>query len=150
MVLLSNLVGALAFAWVLGNTDVFQPEVRRAFEQIARESADVGFSAALLRGIFAGWLIAMVVWLLAAVESGHALIIIILTYIVGLGGFTHIVAGSAEVFYLVTTGAASWLSYLGSYMLPTLVGNIIGGVSLVSALNHAQVVAGRGARVRSK
>jgi formate-nitrite transporter family protein len=27
-------------------------------------------------------------------------------------------------------------------MLPTLIGNIIGGVSLVAAINHAQVVAG--------
>ena len=34
--------------------------------------------------------------------------------------------------------------YLGSYMLPTLIGNIIGGVSLVSAVNHAQVMSGAG------
>jgi formate/nitrite transporter FocA (FNT family) len=30
-----------------------------------------------------------------------------------------------------------------AYFLPTLLGNILGGVSLVSVLNHAQVVAGR-------
>lgn len=28
--------------------------------------------------------------------------------------------------------------------MPTLIGNIIGGVSLVAALNHAQVTAGGG------
>jgi formate-nitrite transporter family protein len=31
---------------------------------------------------------------------------------------------------------------LGGYILPTLIGNIIGGVTLVAALNHAQVSAG--------
>jgi len=30
-------------------------------------------------------------------------------------------------------------------MLPTLVGNVIGGIALVAAPNHAQVVAGRDA-----
>jgi formate-nitrite transporter family protein len=29
------------------------------------------------------------------------------------------------------------------FFLPTLAGNVIGGVSLVSALNHAQVVGGK-------
>jgi formate/nitrite transporter FocA (FNT family) len=29
-------------------------------------------------------------------------------------------------------------------MIPTLIGNIIGGVALVSAVNHAQVVSGLG------
>jgi formate/nitrite transporter FocA (FNT family) len=28
------------------------------------------------------------------------------------------------------------------YLVPTLIGNTIGGVTLVAALNHAQVVAG--------
>ncbi|MCU1273916.1 MAG: hypothetical protein JWO48_1347 [Bryobacterales bacterium] len=147
VVLISNLVGALAFAWVLGHTPVFSPEVQKAFSEIGQEAISVGFEAALLRGIFAGWLIALVVWILSAVESGHATIIIILTYIIGLGGFTHIVAGSVEAFFLVTTGAASWTECLGNYMLPTLIGNILGGVSLVSALNHAQVVAGRNTKV---
>jgi formate/nitrite transporter FocA (FNT family) len=39
-------------------------------------------------------------------------------------------------------GAKTWLAVCGGYMLPTLIGNILGGVSLVSALNHAQVVSG--------
>jgi formate-nitrite transporter family protein len=59
IVLISNLTGAHIFAWVAGNTRVFRPEVQQAF-------AGVDVSDALLRGIFAGWLIAMVVWLIAA------------------------------------------------------------------------------------
>jgi formate/nitrite transporter FocA (FNT family) len=47
-----------------------------------------------------------------------------------------------EVLFLVMTGAKSWLSAVGGYMIPTLTGNVLGGVALVSALNHAQVIAG--------
>ena len=142
VVLAANLVGAHLFAWVIGNTPVLRPDVQESLRSLAADAASVSFGAAILRGIFAGWLIAMVVWMLAATDSGRIPIIVILTYIVGLAGLTHIVAGSVEVLFLVMTGAKSWLSFLGGYMVPTLIGNILGGVSLVSALNHAQVVAG--------
>jgi formate-nitrite transporter family protein len=140
IVLIANLIGALAIAWVLGNTEAFRPEVRQTFANIARESADITFGLALLRGVFAGWLIALMVWLLPFAESGRVGVIIGVTWLVGLGSFTHIIAGSVEVLFLVTTGALSWGQYLGGYMTPTLLGNILGGVSLVAALNHAQVV----------
>lgn len=144
IVLAANLVGAHIFAWSLAFTGVLKPEFHDALRSLSAEAAAPGFGVALLRGIFAGWLIAMVVWMLAAIETGKVAIIVILTYIVGLAGLTHVIAGSVEVLYLVMIGAKSWFAYLGGYMLPALIGNIIGGVSLVSALNHAQVVAGFG------
>ena len=109
---------------------------------LAKQAADVTFGDAILRGIFAGWLIAMVVWMLAAIDTGRIAVIVILTYIVGLAGLTHIIAGAVEVLFLPMVGAKSWLAVVWGYMLPTLIGNIIGGVSLTAALNHAQVVAG--------
>jgi formate-nitrite transporter family protein len=142
VVLVSNLVGAHLFAWVIGNTSMFRPEVQHSFRILATEAVSVSFGTALLRGIFAGWLIAMVVWMIAAIDSGRIAVILILTYVVGLAGLTYIIAGSVDVLFLVMTGARSWFAYLGGYMVPTLIGNIIGGVALVSALNHAQVVAG--------
>jgi formate/nitrite transporter FocA (FNT family) len=90
------------------------------------------------------------VWILAAIDHGRIAVIIVLTYLVGIAGLTHIIAGSVEVLFLVMTGRISWWAYASGYMLPTLLGNIIGGVSLVSALNHAQVVAGRGKSVPMK
>jgi formate/nitrite transporter FocA (FNT family) len=85
----------------------------------------------------------MVVWILAAIDTGRIAVIVTLTYLVGIAGLTHIIAGSVEVLFLVMAGRLSWFAYLGGYMLPTLIGNIIGGVSMVSAVNHAQSVAGR-------
>jgi len=150
VVLVANLFGAHLFAWVVGNTPMFQPEVRDSMLALAKKAAEVTFGAAILRGIFAGWLIAMVVWMLAAVDTGRAAIIIILTYVVGLASLTHIIAGAVEVLFLPMVGAKSWIDVAWGYLLPTLIGNIIGGTSLTAALNHAQVVAGMAGRKKSR
>jgi formate-nitrite transporter family protein len=142
IVLVANLVGAHIVAWVLGNTGAFAPATQNVFAQIGRESFAVTPEQAMLRGIFAGWLIAMLVWMRAAIDNGQIPLIVIVTYFVALGGFTHIIAGSIEVLFLVMTGALPWTAYLTHYMLPVLVGNTVGGVSLVAVVNHAQVVAG--------
>ena len=142
VVLVANLVGAHLFAWVVGNTPMFKPDVQAAMLVIGKQAAAVSFGSAVLRGIFAGWLIAMVVWIIAAIDTGRIIVIIILTYIVGLAEFTHIIAGAVEVLFPVMVGASGWVQTAWGYLLPTLLGNIIGGVSLTAVVNHAQVVAG--------
>ena len=139
VVLVANLVGAYLFSFTIGHTGVFDPHVRQVFDEIGRKALEGGFALHLLRGIFAGWLIALVVWLLPSAENGRIPVIIILTYLVGLAGLSHVIAGSVEVLYLVTTGGASWNDYLLQFLLPTLVGNTLGGVTLVAALNYGQV-----------
>jgi formate/nitrite transporter FocA (FNT family) len=143
VVLAANLLGAFLFAWIISATNVFDSSTRQTFSEIGREAMKEGFWTIALRGVFAGWLIALMIWLLPFAESARVLVIVIITYLVGLGQFSHIIAGSVETLYLVNMGEVSLLSYLGGYMVPTLLGNIIGGVSLVAALNHAQVTAGR-------
>ncbi len=142
IVLAANLLGALIFAAVIGYTQVFQPDVNTALTEIGREALKNDFWSSILRGVFAGWLIALMVWLLPSAETARVSVIIIITYVVGLAGFTHIIAGSTETFYMALTGQASWVATLANYTLPTLIGNTLGGVSLVAALNHAQVVSG--------
>ena len=141
IVLATNLLGALIFSWVASHTNVFSTSAQAAFGEIGKEALSGGFSAHLLRGIFAGWLIALMVWLLPGAEQARLQIIVILTYLVGLAGLSHVIAGSVEVLYLVVTGDAAWGVYLGEYLAPTLIGNILGGVTLVAALNYAQVIA---------
>jgi formate/nitrite transporter FocA (FNT family) len=101
-----------------------------------------GWWTIALRGLFAGWLIALMVWMIPAAEAAHVLVIFVMTWIVGVAGMAHIIAGSIEVLYLVVTGAIGFGTYLADYMIPTLIGNTVGGVSLVAALNHAQVMSG--------
>ncbi|HWE49307.1 MAG TPA: formate/nitrite transporter family protein [Bryobacteraceae bacterium] len=143
IVLAANLTGAHIVAWVLGNTHAFAPAVQHAFALIAKETAAVTPGEAVLRGVFAGWLIAMLVWMRAALDSGHIPLIVLITYLVAIGGFTHIIAGSVDVLFLVFTGVIPWTHWLIYFMLPTLCGNTLGGVSLVAGLNHAQVFAGK-------
>jgi formate/nitrite transporter FocA (FNT family) len=136
VVLAGNLAGALAIAWVVSHTGVFDEEAKRAFTRVSLEGTGAGFGLVLLRAIFAGWLIALMVWLMPGAEVARIWIIILLTYVIALGGFAHVIAGSVDKLFLVWTGQMSAGAYLGSFLLPTFIGNVIGGVSLVAALNH--------------
>lgn len=139
IVLLMNLLGTLIFAWGVGHTDVFSPETQAAFSHLGMRAIEGGFWTTMVGGIFAGWLIALMVWLLPAAESARIWVIIIITSFIGLGELSHVIAGSVEALYIVMTGAATWGTYFGEFLIPALLGNIIGGVSLVAMLNHAQV-----------
>jgi formate/nitrite transporter FocA (FNT family) len=70
-------------------------------------------------------------------------VIVIITYIVGVAHFSHIVAGAVEVFALALAGGTEWREVFLRFIPATLLGNVLGGITLVAALNHAQVVAGR-------
>jgi formate/nitrite transporter FocA (FNT family) len=140
IVLAANLAGVVLFAFVVAHSDAFQPDIRAAFGAIGAEALAVTPGTAALRGIFAGWLIALMIWLLPYAETARVWVIIILSYLIGIGQLTHIVAGSAEVLYVAFTGASSLGTAVWGYMLPTLIGNIIGGVALVAVLGHVQFV----------
>ena len=141
-VLLANFVGALLFAFVLARTQVVDVAVVDALREAANLGAAPSFPVALLRGVFAGWLIALVVWLLPFAETARIWVIVILTYIVGLARLQHVIVGTVEAGFLVFAGDSNWHDFFLFAFLPALLGNILGGVALVAAINHAQVVAG--------
>lgn len=143
IVLTANLFGTFLFALAVGRIHVFDARTQQCLYEIGIAHLDAGFGIIFVRAVFAGWLIALMVWLLPSAESARVAIIIILTYLVGLCGFSHIIAGSTTMFFLIVTKAATWGTYFTRFFLPTLFGNVLGGVSLVAALGHAQVVGGR-------
>lgn len=140
IVLGANVVGGFLFAWSLVSVGFFEPEVNQALRTIGLHASGNEFWDTLMRGVFAGWLIALMVWLLPFAETARVAVIIIITYLVGLGGFNHIVAGSIENAYVVLLGEVDWTMFVGNFFVPTLIGNIIGGVTLVAVINYAQVV----------
>ncbi len=142
IVLGANLLGALLIALVIAHSGAFEPKVKAAFYELARAALEPTWQLILLRGIFAGWMIALMVWLFPFAQNARIGVIIVVTYFVAIGQFSHIVAGSVEVFTYAAAGWATWLEVCGHYVLPTLIGNVIGGLTLVAALNHAQIVAG--------
>jgi formate-nitrite transporter family protein len=141
IVLLANLIGTLIFAAALTVHGVFAPEVMSALQELSAQVMQGAFWSTVLRAIFAGWLIALMVWLLPSAKAERLLTVILVTYVVAISHLSHIIAGSVEGFYAVLTGAASIGDYLLKFMLPTLLGNTIGGVSLVALLNHAAIAA---------
>lgn len=141
IVLVSNLLGVLAFSFVLARTSFFPPEAQEAFSAIGHEALRHSFGPTFVGAVFAGWLIALMVWLIPYAETARAWVVLLMAYLVALGGFAHIIAGSTEVLYLVMEGSVSWSTYLLQFFSPTLLGNITGGVALVALLNHGQVAA---------
>ncbi len=91
------------------------------------------------KGIGAGWLIAAVVWIIASTSGVEFFVIGLLTYLIALFGFTHIVAGSAEALYGWASGFVSFQDVALRFFLPTLAGNVFGGTVLFSVLSYAQV-----------
>jgi formate-nitrite transporter family protein len=132
-------VGTFLFALCIAHVAIFNDRVQESLLQTGMEHLGSGFGVVFVRAIFAGWLIALMVWLLPGAEHSRLAIIIIITYLIGLGRFNHIVAGSTTMFFVVVTHHASWGAYFLHFFLPTIFGNILGGVSLVAALGHAQV-----------
>ena len=140
VVLASNLVGTFLFALCLGKIGIFNAHIEQSLSQIGIAHVGAPFGIVFVRAIFAGWLLALMVWLLPGADSARVSIIIIITYLIGISGFNHIIAGSTTMFYLIVTHSSSWGAYFMHFFIPTLLGNVLGGVSLVAALGHAQVV----------
>ncbi len=141
LVLIANVAGTWAFGSVLAHTSIFEPALKGAFIELGRHTIEGTFSSTFVRAVFAGWLIALMMWLLPAAKGSRAHIIVVMTYVVALGEFSHIIAGSAECAFLVQRGQASLHQYVYSFFLPTLLGNIFGGTTLVALLNYGQVAA---------
>lgn len=141
-VLVANLVGALLFALVLAKFQVVAPEVQHSMSGLGARALRDDFATTLLHGVYAGWLIALMVWMLPGAEQAKLPVIVIMTYFVGLGGFAHIVAGASEVFYGAFRGDATWARVFGGFIVPALLGNVLGGLTMVAALNHAQATSG--------
>jgi formate-nitrite transporter family protein len=66
-------------------------------------------------------------------------VIVVMTWLVGAAELAHVIVGSIEVLYLAARGGVTYGTYLTGYLAPVLLGNTLGGVVLVAAVNHAQV-----------
>jgi formate/nitrite transporter FocA (FNT family) len=144
LVLFGNLAGALVFALAFEHTGILDGTVKAAAREIGREALAPGFILVLLRGVAAGWLVALIVWLLPVAETAHVWIILVITWLIAAAKFSHVIAGAIDVFVLASSHGAGWGEVFGEFIAPALLGNIIGGVTLVAFLNHAQVKSGGG------
>jgi formate/nitrite transporter FocA (FNT family) len=148
LVLIGNLVGAMIFGVLLAHTPMIDAAVYRELTTIGQQALDGGFALIFYRAIFAGWLIALTAWLVSATQMTGAQIALIwlTTAPISAFGFRHSVAGAVEAFFMAVGGHASWGVAIGGFIVPAVLGNVVGGVLFVALINHGQVAAERRAR----
>jgi formate-nitrite transporter family protein len=141
IVLPSNIAGALAFAMLAGLSGGLKPEYVSAIAQLGIAATQVPATNIFWSGVIGGWIIALVAWLVSGSHSitGSVALIWLLTFVVGLGGFAHCIATSGEILVAVFTGQLPAMSY-PAWLLPAVLGNITGGVCMVTLLEYGQVI----------
>lgn len=136
----ANLLGCAAAALVLVHGNILPDDRLAGVLAVSRHYAEASAMEHFTRGIPAGFLMAALVWVLPRMESaGEVLMILILTYIIGLGEMSHVVAGSTELFILVVRGELGLGTAVLEGILPALFGNVLGGTGIFAALTYAQL-----------
>ncbi|KAB1197858.1 MULTISPECIES: formate/nitrite transporter family protein [Haloferax] len=139
-VLAGNLTGALVGTFVLASSGVFSPAAADAAVGIGIQGIETPWWDLVFKAMFAGWLVAGLVWLEHAVRDSISRVVLIylVIYAIPASGLYHIVVSSADVFYLVFTGNVALTTGLWEFVVPVLLGNTIGGVFLVTLINYGQ------------
>ena len=146
LILAANLVGAVLFA-LFGNTigielGFLEPHVIAA---MANRVVEADWWPMLLSAVAAGWLMGMLVWLVTGARDTTSQIISVwlTTFIIGIAGLHHSIAGSIEVLMgLFVAGGPAITDFL-RFLLWSVLGNVIGGVVFVALLKYAHI-RGRG------
>ncbi len=137
IVLTANLAATWIFAGIAAQPGIFPAATLQAMAELAAHTTEGPFWHTLVTGGSAGWLIGLMVWLLPSADTSRALIIILLTYVIAICQFPHIIAGSVEAAFAVFSGHASIADYMFRFLVPTFLGNAAGGTVLAALLNHA-------------
>ncbi|MGH9615962.1 MAG: formate/nitrite transporter family protein [Acidobacteriaceae bacterium] len=143
IVLPSNLFGALVFAALAVRTGALRPQYVSAMTAIGEQAANVSESHIFWSAVIGGWIIALVAWLVSGSHSitGSVMLIWLLAFLVGLGHFAHCVASSGEILAAVLLHRVT-VSHYFWWLLAAVLGNIAGGVFIVTLLEYGQVKGG--------
>ena len=149
VVFTANIAGAAMVAYVLATTGVFSPETATVARGFGAHFIGLPWATLFWKGVFAGALVAGMVWLVHAARdvTARVLVIFVLTYTVAVGELAHSIVGSAEVLYYVFGGGATVAAFLRDFLVPATLGNTVGGVVLVALLNYSQT---RDRRIRDR
>lgn len=143
IVLPANIVGAFLFALLCAHTAALQQTTLHALVTLGAEALAHPAGTIFWSGVFGGWIIATTAWLVSGSHSitGSVIIIWLLTSVVGLGNFAHCIATSGEILTAVLTGQATAVGYF-HWLLFAVLGNICGGVGMVTLIEYGQVIYG--------
>ncbi|HEX3340492.1 MAG TPA: formate/nitrite transporter family protein [Pseudolabrys sp.] len=140
IVLAANLTGTLFAALFCTFTPVLPAQIYDGMVTVSRDLLAFSWSEMLFRAIAAGFLMAAMVWLMPGAERAQFHVITLTTWLIAVGGFTHIVAGSMEAYLLILAGDWMWWQMVSQFAAPVLIGNIVGGTALFALIAYAQVM----------
>ncbi|ARD44047.1 formate/nitrite transporter family protein [Colwellia sp. PAMC 21821] len=140
IVISGNLFGGLISAGLLSAAD----DVIHAADGylvIAQHMLAYEYSTLLVSAILAGWLMALGAWTILSTSStaSQILCIYIVTFVIGVGGLHHSIAGSVELFVALFTSNAIAVSDIAVTIVVILLGNAFGGSVFVALLNHGHI-----------
>ena len=143
IVLPCNLAGAFLFAVLAVRTGALRPEYVAAMGRLGQQAASPSGAHVFWSAVIGGWIIALVAWLVSGSHSitGSVMLIWLLAFLVGLGHFAHCIASSGEILAAVLQNQVSVARYFW-WLLPAVLGNITGGVVIVTLLEYGQVKGG--------
>lgn len=139
IVLLANLCGTLFTAVISVHGGILPADTLAAILEISHHFAELAPRETFLRGIPSGFFVAALVWMLPSAKGSEVLVIIMFTWLIAAGGFTHVIVGSTEIFNLVFIGEINIFTALIFHVSPVLFGNILGGTGLFAMLAYGQV-----------
>ena len=139
IVLAANVVGALAAASLFAFTPAIPSDVLPAIAELSAHALGFDPATAFMRAIPAGILVAALVWMIPQSGGSTFWLIVTITWLIAAGDFSHIVAGSVEMWFMLVTGATSAGDAIFAFFLPVLAGNIVGGTLVFTMLAWGQV-----------
>ena len=142
IVYVGNLMGGYLFGFILVQIGPGMGTVSLdAFQHIAEKLIKYNWWLTLSSGVFAGWLMGLLSWLVTSSRDtiSRIVVIILVTTVIGLGELHHSIVGSIEMFAgLISSEEISINDYVHFQVWATL-GNIIGGTVFVAAIKYGQL-----------
>jgi formate/nitrite transporter FocA (FNT family) len=139
IVLVANLVGTFATAFIALNLGTTSPENTAAMLDVARKVLEQAGWAGFFHAVPAGFYIAAIVWMLPSSKGFEIFTVMLFAWLIAAGAFSHVVVGSAEVFLLAIHGEIGLMTGMATILLPALAGNVIGGTGLFALLVYGQI-----------
>lgn len=140
LVLAANVLGAFVAGLFMAYSHGIPADMLPAIDELSRHATGMGAYDSFVRAIPAGILVAAIVWMLAQADGGEVAIITLFTWLIAAGDFTHVVAGSVEMAFLMVQGELGLGPGLFGFFLPVLAGNVVGGTLIFAAMAWGQVM----------
>ena len=134
-----NIVGTSIAALFFSHDFAVSIEISNALHEVAINVMKLPAIDNLIRGIPAGIIIAVLVWIAPQTKNFRLATIIFLVYFIALGEFAHVVVGSCEMAFEVIDGEADFFDYFFRFLIPTFFGNVVGGAGIFTLLIYNQV-----------